>query len=674
MLRCVGAGRPRVGERVRRPLASLGALGLLGSAAPGAAAADPAACRPACPPPRLEAAEPALHLAVHLAWSDAHRDLARRYEVARRPVGSTGAWTAVARVGAAAPPHADDRGSAGAGLAPGEYEYRLRALHRTPSGDAWSEWSPPRAVALRPACVEAGGELTGLQRVVADDRDGDGRHTGADLERALRDCSRLGGCILEALPTVYDDVAILLYDGYAPACTPERTACLDLPFPNGLAIEGHGSATVLRSPLWHPPYLPMPLLELWRRPDLRIQVRHLVLDGRKAEQRAPHPGTNDAPTWWHYGFQTWNQWTDHDRRNRGGCIHDVAVRGFMCRGIVLADVARWSIERNRVEDIGCDAELTPCPRLELREEDQAFVSGGFGIFIGWHSDDVAIRENRIRRVTKYAIGLKHGNEGDVTSIRRPRVLGNQIEDTGTLGIFVGGVAEGRFEANRIAAVHDLDERPEANAYNDTFGISCVGAAERTAFVDNRLADLAGMAVNWQCSGLGNYLAGTRVSGSCREKGPASCSPSRPGECYVQPDVYVGIGATGTLALVDGEVAQSGCAAPLGADLLKPELELLIRGGRYAAGPKAVRPVRFQGLDVLIERGTAFTGTALEFGRGARGVVAPSVSVAGTREPFRIDPSARVLACPAQPSACQKLCASPTPPAWCAGGEAAASAR
>jgi hypothetical protein len=516
---------------------------------------------------------------------------------------------------------------------------------------------------VREACAEAGGELAGLPRVVADDRDGNGRHTGRDLEQALRECSAQGGCVLEALPVAYDDVAILLYDGYAPACTPERTACLTERFPRGLAIEGHGSSTVLRSPLWSSPYQPMPVLELWHRPDLRIQLRHLVLDGRKAEQVDPHPGTNDANSWWHYGFQTWNQWFDHDRRNRGGCIHDVVVRGFMNRGLSVADVAGWTLERNTVDGIGCDAELTPCPRLTYPED--RWVSAGVGILVGWYSDDVAVRENRVRRATKYSICLKHGGDGAEPSIRRPLVTGNQISDTGSLGFFVGGVSEGRFEANRIASTHTLDGRPETRPHNDTFGISCNGLAERTAFLRNRIEDMAGMAINWQCYGRGNYVAETRISGSCREKGPRSCIPGQRGQCYLQPDILVAHGSSGSLALVDDEVTRSGCSAPLGAELARPELELLIRGGRYAAGPDAVRPVRFQAVDVIVERGASFAGAGLEFGAATRGIVAPSVSVTGARDAFRIDRAAGVLVCPERRRECEALCSEPRPPAWCA---------
>jgi hypothetical protein len=132
------------------------------------------------------------------------------------------------------------------------------------------------------------------------------------------------------------------------------------------------------------------------------------------------------------------------------------------------------------------------------------------------------------------------------------------------------------------------------------------------------------------------------------------------------------GSSGTLALVEGEVVDSGCAAPLGAELLQPELELLIRGGRYAAGPAATRPVRFQAVDVVIEGDTSFDGTTLEFGNAARGIVGPAVSVTGTREPFRMDRSAQVLACPAEPTRCAELCAGEKPPRWCPAAKAPAA--
>jgi Right handed beta helix region len=603
---------------------------------------------------------------VHLAWSDPHRELARRYEIERR-AGPSAAWANVARVPADRPPHYDDAGQPGEGLAPGDYEYRVRGLHRGAAREAWSEWSPPQRIAVLAGCADAGGELARLPRVVADDLDGDGRYTGADLERALRACAERGGCVIEALPVTYDDVAIVISDGDAPACSKDRTACLTDRFPNGLAIEGHGRSTVLRSPLWKPPHQPEPVLELWRRPDVRLQLRHLVLDGRKNEQRDPLPGENNSHAWRHMGLQVWNRWSDHDKPNRGGCVHDVAVRGFMSRGVSLADVARWSIEHSSVEDIGCMRDVTPCSRLTVPDPFPAapgFTSTGFGIHIDWHSDDVTLRANRVRRVTKYSIGFKHGQDAAQASIRRLKVVGNDIEHTGQLGIFLGGVADALFEDNRIAATDSMNRRPQGRASNDTFGVSCYGAGERIVFRRNRIEDMAGMAISWGCQGRGNVIEQTRIARSCRQKNPESCTPGGVRTCYYQPDVLVAPGATGDLALVDTAIEDSGCAAPLAASPAAPGFDLVVRGGRYAAGAASILPVQLQSVDVIVEQGATFTGTALDFGPGTRGVVAPTVSVTGKRRAFRVDPGSQVLVCPDHRSDCEKRCAAPKPPRWC----------
>jgi len=623
-------------------------------------------CPGACPPPALAEPEPALFQALHLTWADPHRDLAEQYEIARRVRGGGPEWILIARPPADRPPHLDDVGARGNGLEPGDYEYRLRALHRAGPDEVWSEWSEPRPATLRAACAESGGELSAaLPRIVADDRDGDGRYTGADLERALGECSTFGGCVLEALPVTYDDVAIVISDGDAAACTPGRTACITLTFSRGLVIEGHGSATVLRSPLWAPPQEPHPLLEIWNRPDLRLQLRHLVLDGRKREQRDPQPARADPNTWQHTGFQISNPHHDPVRRSQGGCIHDVVVRDFTNRGIALADVAHWNLERNTIDGIGCDDPLTPCPGIEVPGQPKdPVVVPGTGVLIGGYSDDVLLRENRILRASQVALALKHGSDGAETSIRRPQVLDNQIGETGALGILLAGVADARFEGNRITRTRDVDGRPESAAHDDTAAISCNGSVDRALFLRNRIEDSAGMAIGWHCSGVGNTLAENRIARSCREKGPRVCVPGQPGECYLQPDIFVGPGAAGSLVLVDDEVVESGCSAPFGADLPKPQLELLIRGGRYEAGPLATRPVLFQAVDVIIERAARFEGTPLEFGPATRGVVAPSVSVTGADPAYRADRSAQVLICPAQRRSCTELCEGHDPPRWC----------
>jgi hypothetical protein len=516
------------------------------------------------------------------------------------------------------------------------------------------------------ACADAGGELTQLPRVVAGDLDGDGRHTGADLERALRACAARGGCVIEALPVTYDDVAIVISDGDAPACSKDRTACLTDKFPNGLVIEGRGAATVLRSPLWKAPYQPEPVLELWRRPDVRLQLRHLVLDGRKNEQRDPTPGKNDSHAWRHIGLQVWNRWSDHDKPNRGGCVHDVLVRGFMSRGVSLADVARWSVEHSTIEDIGCMSDVTPCSRLTVPDEFPSapgFTSTGFGLHVDWYSEDVTVRANRVRRVTKYSLGFKHSPDAMQGSIRRLRVIGNDLEHTGQVGIFLGGVSDALFEDNRIATTDSMNRRPAGRASNDTFGVSCSGVGERISFVRNRIEDMAGMAISWGCQGRANVVAQARITRSCRQKHPKSCTSDQR-SCYYQPDVLVAPGATGDLALVDTAIEDSGCASPLAAYPQTAGFDLVVRGGRYAAGAASNLPVQLQSVDVIVERGASFTDTALEFGPGARGVVAPTVSVTGKRKGFRVDRGAEVLICPDRRGECEKRCAAPKPPPWC----------
>jgi hypothetical protein len=75
-------------------------------------------------------------------------------------------------------------------------------------------------------------------------------------------------------------------------------------------------------------------------------------------------------------------------------------------------------------------------------------------------------------------------------------------------------------------------------------------------------------------------------------------------------------------------------------------------------------VQLNSVDVVVERDASFTDTALEFGPGARAVVAPAVSVTGRRRGFRVDPGAEVLVCPERRGDCEKRCAGPKPPPWC----------
>jgi hypothetical protein len=631
------------------------------AAALAAAAPVPArgaACEGACPPPALVAAEPALWLSVHLAWDDPHA--ARAWELERRPVGAS-AWSPLARVPGNGPRHADDRGPAGAGLAPGHYEYRVRGLHAAAGGERWSEWSAPRSAMLRAACAEAGGELYGLPRIAAGDRDGDGRYSGSDLAAALRECAARGGCTLEVLPVVYEDVAIRLAPKDTEACREARGACLDAAFPKGLAIEGHGSASVLRSPLWGPAARPEPVLEL-RRSDVRFQLRHLVLDGRKREQSAAGPSeTGD-----HLGLAVETGDAAHEARGPAGCVHGLAVRDFLHGGLRLTHVRGWVAEDDALEDLGCDAGLTPCPRLpQAGTGSRARATGAaIGLAVTGNSDGVILRRNRVTRATGAGLALAHGGDGTVPGVGRPRVLENALAETGGAGLWLAGVSEGLLEGNRITGAGALTPHAAAARPLDAAAIACTGVVEQTELLRNELRDSAGSALRWECRGSANVVAQTRIAGSCRgdrsRAGSAAPSPTSAST----PDLSLAEATSGTLALVDTEIADSGCAAPLVAEMPKPGFELLIRGGRYAAGPRATGPTRFARLDVILEGGTAFLGRGLAFGPLARAVVASGVTIEGATTPWQVDRSAQALLCPVHPDECKRLCAHPTPPRWC----------
>jgi hypothetical protein len=144
----------------------------------------------------------------------------------------------------------------------------------------------------------------------------------------LQNCV-LGGCILRALPVSYDNVAIRITsrpdceDDASPTHPLQCFASAD--FPAGLVIEGHGSQSVFRSPLWQslgsPIPLPAPVLEVHRH-DMRVTLRNLVLDGRKFEQEPP--GTVAWHSWWHGGLYVWNSgpWADQTRPIPGGLPGD----------------------------------------------------------------------------------------------------------------------------------------------------------------------------------------------------------------------------------------------------------------------------------------------------------------------------------------------------------------
>jgi hypothetical protein len=247
--------------------------------------------------------------------------------------------------------------------------------------------------------------------------DGPGNNDGVCNAGEESDCL-FGGCILRALPVTYDDVAVRITSQANCATGPTvPTQCVSVGLEAGLVIEGEGAESVFRSPLWTPPYLPGPVLEVYRQ-DFQFTLRNIVLDGRKFEQVAP--GTSYWAGWWYGGLYvagwgskeilgdglgdndgvcdgercvedesgvhdgddmcepgedclehpddvaldgdgtcTTDRWTntpacESEGDTDDGCIHNVEVRDIPgAHGVIIANANRWIIEDNDVHDLGC---------------------------------------------------------------------------------------------------------------------------------------------------------------------------------------------------------------------------------------------------------------------------------------------------------------------------------
>jgi hypothetical protein len=625
----------------------------------GLACAGTAPC--ACDAPVLEPAEEVLANAVSLRW---RADSGFGFAIERRSAAG-GSWTQVGAALSGASEFVD------AMAPPGGLEYRVRATCSSLGPPvALSEPSNPAAIDLPEECAGQPAVSASLPVVAIGDLDADARYTGKDIALALAECAQLGGCLLEALPVTYDDVSISISNGDPAACEPSPLHCLGpgLSFPNGLVIQGHGSRSVFRSPLWPQGYArPAPLLQLWKRPDIELRIRNLVLDGRKAEQGEPAL----APTTWqHAGFASWNQWGDHTQRNTGGCLHGLSVRNFFNRGVFLGDTAGWIVEENEISDVGCYEGVTSCPLL--RKWDSPGLVAGYGVLAVAFNDDLTIRRNELRRIGKYSIGLKASGTSQESPLLRPRVLDNAITEAGSVGILAAGLVDGLIRGNRIQSTQRPGLHP---AYFNSFGMEVLGLIENSVFVENEILGSAGIGLNWQASGTGNLLAENRIDGSCREKNPDTCASCDDGPglcCYNYPDLNVGNGADGDLRLAHNQVTNSQCAMPLGVHW-GATAEVVVHGGRYRSGPKSLAPSEFEGVPVTIQGGTVFEGGGLRecvaFRTGpdqtpTSALLSPLVQLVDCDLGYVLEPGSSALVCAEDPMECAQRCAEPSPPEWC----------
>src|SRR5215472_18543795 len=173
------------------------------------------------------------------------------------------------------------------------------------------------ALLLVLVCPPAG---AALPTVVIGDLDHDGRYTGADVNIAIQQCKP--GCVLQALPVVYDDVE----------------AWIGPNMPNGIILQGAGvGKTLFRAPV---PQVG-PVVRVSEAPP-NVALRDFTVDGRQPEQTtaaingegsgiaiASPYGTNSPP----------------------GLIERVEVANLLRAGIVVRDAQGWEIRNSQIHDI-----------------------------------------------------------------------------------------------------------------------------------------------------------------------------------------------------------------------------------------------------------------------------------------------------------------------------------
>jgi hypothetical protein len=406
--------------------------------------------------------------------------------------------------------------------------------------------------AAAPAAGQRCQDPPGLAPIVAD---------GA-LEDALRRCAVLDGCRLKLEPRVYPDVAVSLYGGAPWLCGPENSYCAAAGFSRGLVIEGQ-EGTVLRSPVWEPGeqyQQPRPVLMWSQRSDFGpVVIRNLHIDGRKAEQSAPHSGVQDSSSWLHSGIR----FTPQARADGSGtplCIENVQVSGFLKGGIEVTQTQPLGVFGVRIEDVGCIDGFLPCgvdiPALNP-SQDTAFRVAGNGMYLAVGVRDFTVEDLMVRRVSKYAIGLKTRETGEERSIRNGTIRRANVDDTGQIALFVAGVEQVSVMDSRFAGTHS-DGWVHPATYS-TFGLSCIANVAGLRLRNVLFDDLSGMAVNWSCGAEADEDPDLHASHWERTIVRAACRDRNPSTGYPFPAVSIRHNASGALDIDGLRIDAGGCA-------------------------------------------------------------------------------------------------------------------
>ena len=335
----------------------------------------------------------------------------------------------------------------------------------------------------------------------------------------------------------------------------------------------------------------MPTIRVYRRPDLKLRARNLVLDGHKEDLLALTAPRN---TWHHKAFEVSNYFVNHDTPNTDGCVHNVIARNYAGHTISGTDIDGWIYEHSTLEHAGCHDTFSPCPNLvstvPIIPGSDAYRSEGFGITVGEYSSDITVRNNELTRVTKYSIGFKAGNNGATGIIEGIDIHDNHVFDSGNRGVWLAGVDGGNVDNNVIEDSHSF-ATSTSFASTDTAGITATGPILNVTFDGNVIRNVAGAAISYDGEGAGNTIQNTVIEGSCTLRNPTTCQSD--GNCYDNPDIGFGPIASGDVALIDNSVTDSLCYQSLA---IAPgnDLDVTADGGLYESGPNAQEEQPFVG--------------------------------------------------------------------------------
>lgn len=306
-------------------------------------------------------------------------------------------------------------------------------------------------------------ETTALTPRQVDDRDGDGRLTGRDINLALQACGA-SGCGLQLLPATYEDVAIVLDDRFEGPVT----------------IRGAGMGrTVLRAPV----PADAPVIAVDGAPG-GVRIEELTLDGRKQEQPdGVHPSES-------VGIRV----TSPARRTSpDGTASKVEAVNFLSAGVRIRDGRNWTVEDARIRHVGCHLRAEPCPAM-VRAGMDPNMGGrrvvGFGIqVIGREASGARVLRSRVEGVTKIGIEIYTPTGSTRSSqdwVSGAFVEGNSVRDALGAGITVNGGRDVRIEGNDVVSSGGPGVRGNSGA-----GITASDASAHLTVVGNTVRDIEG---------------------------------------------------------------------------------------------------------------------------------------------------------------------------------------